>query len=446
MQDRSDAERRPRAAVRVSRSGLPQIDDADRLQLLETIVELSPVGASIVALDGTAVLTNGAVRDMLGYTEEQFASLHFSRFTHPDDVEPNESLFRRMVTGELEQFDLHKRFFRADGSLMWGWVQATLVRGPDGTPLYVVGMLQDVTELKRLEHEAQAAELHYRVLVERVPSIVYTAEPGPDGRWRYVSPQIERMLGYTPQEWCAERSMWASLLHPDDREAVIAVDTADAAQFLADDAAPITYRLRRRDGSYLWVRDAAVALPDENGLPLYHGVLNDVSAEKTLEAALEYQARHDQLTGLANRAYFTGLLEETVAELPAGGRATVLFVDLDRFKSVNDLYGHATGDQLLQAVAEALRRAVGERGVAARIGGDEFAVLAAGVDDASGLARDVVDALWEAVVERDGQRIHAAASVGLAVAEPGTTGEQVLMQADQAMYRVKVFGGGGFGS
>lgn len=409
-----------------------------RLAQLEAVIERAPVGIGVVDLDGYTPITNAHLRRMLGYTAEEFATVPFSAYSHPEDDVRNQQLWDRMVAGEIDHFAMEKRFVRKDGSLVWAELTVSLVR--DGLPEpYAIGMSQDITVRKRLESELRAAELRSRLLVERVPAVVYISEPGAAGAWHYVSPQIERMLGYTPDEWLADATLWFSRIHPEDREGVldrtVEIMSSDHGQLTSS-----TYRLTHRDGRTVWVRDDSVVLRDPSGRAAFHGVIVDVTAEKALEAQLEHQAAHDSLTGLVNRTRFRREVDEAIEELATSGRRpVVLFVDLDDFKDVNDRYGHTVGDRVLVAVAQALRDTVGALGTAARFGGDEFALLLDDLPEADvePFSTRVLGAVREATTVHEGQSLHVGASVGSAVIAPGDTVEQLLRRADAAMYAAK---------
>jgi len=171
----------------------------------------------------------------------------------------------------------------------------------------------------------------------------------------------------------------------------------------------------------------------------------DVSARRVLEARLTYQAYHDPLTGLANRRRFVDDTTVALAARREPGSLAVLFLDLDDFKTVNDGFGHAAGDQLLAAVAERIRTSVRETDLAARLGGDEFGILLRGVPDvayAADAATRLLESL-EAPIEIGGVEVTAGASIGIALDGPGTTGvDDLLGQADIAMYRAKARGKG----
>ncbi len=413
---------------------------AERITQLDTVIEAAPVGIGLVTLDGLTPVTNDTLRRLLGYTAEEFAARPFSDYTAAEDVAENDRLFQQMVDGGGDHFSMEKRFIRKDGSLMWAELTVSLVRDAAGRPDYAIGMTQDITERKRLADELRAAELHYRLIVEHVPAVVYIAEPGPGGRFQYVSPRLEWMLGHEPQEWLADPGMWVRSMHPEDAATVRRhedlVDRAAEGELFPS----TTYRLRHRDGYDVWVRDDAVLRRDRDGRPLLHGVLVDVTQEKALEERLAYMVDHDALTGLVNRAHFHRLVDLALAacRFDSGRSVAVLYVDLDDFKAVNDGFGHAVGDRVLVAVADRLRALVPAGTAVARLGGDEFALLLTGPPDAGTAATGVASALGEVTVDVAGETARVRASVGIAVAHRWHTTELLLHDADQAMYQCKV--------
>src|ERR1044072_2894439 len=132
--------------------------------------------------------------------------------------------------------------------------------------------------------EISSAGDEYRRLVERLPAIVYSREVGEQGRWRYVSPQVEEILGYTPEEWMADPGLWAERLHPDDRERALEQESHKVAAEGSN--SPVDYRMLTREGKVVWILDGAVLEPDASGTLVWHGVLYDITERKIAEQEL----------------------------------------------------------------------------------------------------------------------------------------------------------------
>jgi diguanylate cyclase (GGDEF)-like protein/PAS domain S-box-containing protein len=302
-----------------------------------------------------------------------------------------------------------------------------------------------------LTDELTVAEAQYRSVVERVPGVVYVAEAGQHGRWHFVSPKIEDLLGYTAAEWMADPTLWINRMHPADRDRMILAETEDAER--TDEKGRWEYRLIARDGRVVWViDDEAVVSRDADGRPaMVQGILVDISDRKDLEDQLRHQALHDPLTGLPNRVLFVDRLSHALvrrARSEAG--LAVMFVDLDDFKEVNDSMGHAVGDELLRLVAARLRGVLRAEDTACRLGGDEFAFLLedATPSRAEAVAGRILGALAEPF-KLGGRSATLSASIGIAVRsgagdEGSSTGtaDEVLRDADTAMYAAKSLGKG----
>ena len=408
---------------------------------------LAPVGIDVVDLDGRTTWTNDVLRQALGYSVRDFASMPFSAFTHPDDVEANLDRFALMVDGKIDHFAMEKRFIRKDGGTLSASLTMSLVAGVDGGPGYAIGVTHDITERRLSDSDPRGLEQRSELQVERVPAIVYVAEPGPNGRWLYVSPQIESILGFSAQEWMADPGLWLKQLHPQDREGVVAREERLLVASPAEEGITSqTYRLRHRSGATVWVRDDSKALWDQDGCATMHGVLVNVTREKQLEERLEHQAHHDPLTGLANRKLF----HDRVGHALAGrgtARVAVLFIDLDNFKTVNDSFGHACGDEVIVAVAHRLEGCGRAGDIPARLGGDEFAVLMPRRTRRArpGPTGPQLAATLRTVIGRPLLVATTQVVVGVSIghvaltelSQPGDVSIELLRRADLALYRAK---------
>jgi diguanylate cyclase (GGDEF)-like protein/PAS domain S-box-containing protein len=392
-----------------------------------------------------SVYVSPQVMDIMGYSPEECTSTPdlWIRILHPDDREA--VLAEDLRTNETgEPFVMEYRQFARDGHLVWIRDEATLVRDEEGEPLYWLGVQIDITERKRAEARLGAAERRFRTLVDQIPAVTYIDPVEDPETSLYTSPQIEKMLGYTPEEW-REGKLWPKCLHPDDRERILAADE----RFEAGDEEPFSeeYRLLAKDGSVVWVREEAVLLKDEAGEPLYwQGILYDLTERKALEERLEHRAFHDYLTDLPNRQLFVERLRNALdrTRRKEGRKVAVLFTDLDEFKIINDSLGHEAGDVLLTLVAQRLKRCLRPEDSLARFGGDEFVVL---IEDIEGpeVAVRVAQRITEELKEPfllEGRELFAPSSIGIGLGDARTkTPEALLMDADTAMYRAKEEGG-----
>ena len=282
------------------------------------------------------------------------------------------------------------------------------------------------------------AERRFATLVERLPAIVYEAEPGAEGLWLYVSGFVETLLGYTPEEWQADPTLWARSLHEDDRAAVLAADE----RLTAGERVAIEYRMHARDGSVVWVRDESARVIDEEGRVLVEGILSDITERKSSEDRLQHLADHDALTDLLNRRRFVEELDLELAATRRGMRSSAaVVIDVDGLKFVNDSFGHQAGDELIRMVARTLAGRLRASDALARLGGDEFACLLRGAsaDEADAVAGELIGTLRELDFAVAGKTLKVTASAGIAGldGDAAATADAVLAAADMAMYEAK---------
>ncbi|MGH2558408.1 MAG: putative bifunctional diguanylate cyclase/phosphodiesterase, partial [Thermomicrobiales bacterium] len=279
--------------------------------------------------------------------------------------------------------------------------------------------------------------------IEQIPVITYIGALDPrnlrDWTLLHVSPQLETLLGYSVDEYLGDPKLWRHALHPEDAERILA---DEARTMRTSEPFRAEYRLLAADGRTVWVRDEAVLVRNAAGTPLYwHGVLSDITDRKQFEDALTYQAFHDPLTGLPNRALFLDHLARALEAARRDGRAlAVLFLDLDRFKLINDSLGHDAGDRALVLVARRLEACRRPGDTLARFGGDEFAMLLEEIADpraAVAVTERVAHTLREPLALAD-QEVFTSASVGIAVSVAGEDDPgSMLRDADAAMYEAK---------
>ncbi len=262
----------------------------------------------------------------------------------------------------------------------------------------------------------------------------------------FLSERWRAMVGLSPDEPDVPAESWFARVADGDRERVRAAFAAAAAA--GDSLVALEHRMRCGDGSSLWVATRGALVRDEGGRVIrMAGSMSDISARKRAEEQLVHDAFHDGLTALANRSLFLDRLGMALSAQQRGHQGTfaVLFLDLDRFKTVNDSLGHSVGDRLLVAIARRLERLMRPSDTVARLGGDEFAVLAFGVREASDAVHiaERVHRNLVAPFQIDDQEVHITASIGIALPEPaGASADGLLRDADLAMYRAKAAGPG----
>ncbi len=298
---------------------------------------------------------------------------------------------------------------------------------------------RDIAERKRVERAQRESEERFRALVQNATDLI--AVLAADGTVRYESPSHQRVLGRAASAEPATSML--ALVHPDDRPQL-----EDALLHLAEHPeglVTLEYRSAHADGSWRVIESTGANLLAD---PAVAGIVfnsRDVTDRRRAEEKLLHDAFHDELTGLPNRALFMDRLGQAMATARArpGEIAAVLFLDVDRFKIVNDSLGHPAGDELLVWIAATLTATVRPVDLIARVGGDEFTVLLAGSRDAADVVR-IAERIQEQLatpLDLSGHEVFVTASIGIAIA---TAEHQhpadLLRDADTAMYRAKASG------
>ena len=392
---------------------------------------------TLLGTDGTVHYQSPSIEHILGYRPEELVGKSIFDYVHPEDL----GRVRRAFAKGLAEPDLHPsvqhRFRHKDGS--WRYLESvgSNLLGESIVGEFVVNS-RDVTERVWAEEKLRHAETRYRTLVERLPAVTYVQEIGGPEPAIYMSPQMETLTGYSPEE-CKDPDLRWRMVHPDDRERMQAEDerAVEPGEIVTTE-----YRVVRRDGRIVWVRNESVVVEEVGGSRYWQGFMVDITERKALENELEYRAFHDPLTGLPNRDLFSDRLEHALTRAQRrDDMVAVLFLDLDNFKVVNDSLGHKAGDRLLVAVSQRLKRCLRSKDIVARMGGDEFTILLEGVSDASGAeetAERITRELWTPFTI-EGEHIFVTASIGIVLSDAvgGGSGGDLLRAADVALYRAK---------
>jgi len=331
-------------------------------------------------------------------------------------------------------YDFESEVFKRDGSRIWISENARSVRGSDGTLLYYEGTTEDITSRRYTEEALRTSELKYRTLIQTMnEGLLIVAE---DGAIQFANDRICNLAGCTIGQLLGRpvREIFA-----DERDAELFVQACAASQQSSQFEAP----LKTRSGGATWVLASVSPLSDAGGSQRASiCILTDISVRKDAEQRMARDAFYDALTGLPNRALFMDRLGQTLDRVKRRPQDmyAVLFLDLDRFKVVNDSLGHMMGDKLLTEVALRLQGVLRTEDTVARMGGDEFTILlqnVKGIGEATMVADRIQKELLRAVCI-DGHSMFTTASIGIAMGDPEyERPDVVLRDADIAMYRAK---------
>ncbi len=247
--------------------------------------------------DGRFLSVNPAMAQIYGYKspEEMIEKISsISTQIHLSADSRNRFTEKLTENGVVENFEA--RNLKKDGGLIWTSTNARVVKDKNGKILYYEGSITDITKQKNAENAILEAEERYRMLVEKLPAVIFMDKFNDTQSTQYISPRIKELLGYTPQEWEAGDYLWKNSLHPDDRDRVIAEDIRTNE---TGEPFRIEYRLRHRDGHYVWIKEDASIIIGEDGTPLFwHGILLNITQQKHAEESIK--ANEGSYRGLFN--------------------------------------------------------------------------------------------------------------------------------------------------
>ena len=404
---------------------------------LEQLFESAPDALVLVDNDSRILRLNSHFTRLFGYTAEEVRGLSI------DDILAPESLLVEAATitqqaarGARVSMETLRR--RKDGSV----VDVSILGTPivvNGQQVAVYGSYRDITHRKKVELALRESEERYAL----------AARGSNDGLWDwdfrtgkiYFSPRWKIMLGLQEHDVGSDPEAWFTRVHPEDLDRV----KAEIAAHLDGGGAHLEteHRIRLADGVYRWMLVRGIVLRDETGAAYrMAGSQTDISERKLYERQLQYDALHDALTGLPNRTLFVDRLEHALsrAKRRPDEIFAVLFLDLDRFKVVNDSLGHLLGDRLLVEFARRMERCVRPGDTVSRLGGDEFTILLEDLRDQAEVTQvaDRIHAELAHPFNIAGQDVYTSASIGIALGDSEyARAEQLLRDADTAMYRAK---------
>jgi len=339
----------------------------------------------------------------------------------------------------VDGYDVTYRIIRPDGTVRWLRDRAFPVRDAEGKPYRVAGIAEDITDRRRAESALQESEQQFRQLADNIPQVFWITDAN-QRELIYVSPAFEKLTGRPVAHVREDPYCWVNMIHHEDRQRV-----RGARKLAAEGRYDEVFRIVRSDGSIRWVHDRAFPVQDAEGR-VYRitGIAEDITERKHAEEQLMKLAHYDVLTSLPNRVLFYDRLKQALAQAKRNNWIVgVMFIDVDRFKNVNDTMGHAVGDRLLQQVSERLKGTVRAGDTVGRLGGDEFAVVLsnlASAQDANLVAQKMM-ACFAEPFRLEGTDVYVTASIGITLFPDDSTEQDILIRnADAAMYKAKEIG------
>jgi diguanylate cyclase (GGDEF)-like protein/PAS domain S-box-containing protein len=413
----------------------------DTLRVHSAALEMIPQGVIIADKAGDILYANDAFLRMTLYSrpEIQGRKCIFLQGALTDPVAVNSV---RRALAELVEFSGEILNYRRDGSAFWNELTITPVRNEHGIVRHFIGTMRDVSRRKHAEQALHDSEQRLQLALLGGDLALWDWQLD-DGRLT-VNQRWLAMLGLATDGPPPTIDTWTALVHPEDRvklenivEQVILQPTGQHFE--------IELRARRSDGNYIWILDkGAVVARAADGTPLrVSGTHLDITARKEAAEKMHRLALFDALTGLPNRFLLLDRLSEALIGAEHSSEiGALLFIDLDNFKQINDARGHLVGDILLQHVAQRLNTAMMPRHTVARLGSDEFVVLANPISDDLDMGRVAAQQMAEQMHEAlkapftvDGVTYHIGGSIGVTLfPKPGDTIDNLIREADTAMY------------
>ncbi|MFC0213611.1 PAS domain S-box protein [Paenibacillus chartarius] len=398
----------------------------------KSLFDHHPDAVFTIDLEGRFQTFNDNTIEVTGYSREELQNLPFAPVIHPEDLSRVNEHFEKAIRGDVQKYEL--RAIRK-GDTDYSVISVTNI--PiyiDGEVRGVYGIAKVITELKRAREELMQSAERHRQLVEIIPDplIVIAAD-----KLQYINRAGVECLGLD-KETDVRNYTFIDLVHPDSwGEARMVIDTIQVTGEFKGSKELI---FRRKDGTPFYAEISGIRLEDHTS-PGSLMIFRDITKRKKTEETIQFLAYHDSLTSLPNRVRFHQLVESGNQENRCGG---MVFLDLDRFKIINDTLGHRTGDFLLQEVSRRLRQMVG--GIFSRLGGDEFTGYFPNADRES--MKQIVaemNLLLSRPYRIEGHELSVSSSIGISLYPNDSKEVDILLQqADTALYEAKKNGGNGY--
>ena len=354
--------------------------------MFEKTFHYCAVGLAHVGIDGTFIRVNKKLCDFLDYSDQELTKLTFQDLTAPDHLDEDLDQLERLLKGQIDNYSIEKRYIRRDGKRVWAKLTVSLVRDDSNNPDYFISVVEDIDEKKRIQSELFQVDALFSKIVSAFSERTFIWVATPDfSKLKYANDGYANIFGRSEYELYCNPMSFLDHVHEDDRARVAKVFSRRPLENW-----DIQYRIYDSKGEVKYLHDRGnLIFDDRETQTLILGTADDITREKNQQQALmsavtklEYLSQTDSLTGLANRREILSQLSDEIARMERGQKAsTLVYVDLNKFKEINDKYGHKVGDNALVEFSQQMKVLLRDSDRFGRIGGDEFVILLYGTDD-----------------------------------------------------------------
>ncbi len=388
-------------------------------------------------LSGRLTFVNDAECRNLGYSREELIGMDIRQFIAKKDFKKISRVIAEVLNTGMPVYAHVLEITRKDGTKAFNETSISLIKDLEGNPIGLRGIARDITERKAMEEKIRESEERYRTILEEMEESFFETDKA--GNILFCNDIFAKVLGFSKEDLIGGNLRDSGI--PENAD--IIYKAFHQVHETGEPIRNIFHEFIRSDGSgTASVEFSIFPRQDRKGKVLgFRGVGHDITERKRAEDRIEYLATHDVLTDLPNRLMFNQLLNHAIQAAQRYKRQlAVFFIDLDRFKIINDTLGHEAGDKLLQEMATRLRQALRAVDVIARLGGDEFVILIEeikGLEQVATVARNVLSTVIKPMTIM-GQECRVTASIGISIYPKDGMDEQTLMKtADIAMYFAK---------
>ena len=397
-----------------------------------------PIPVSILNEDGTIRHINHAAEKYLGVSSEKVKGRHCHKILHPSHLLEDKCPLCQSIQNKsnVEALELHN-------PLKQTTIQYSLNFTQLESQASIVHTCKDVTLIHKQAKEIKTLNKRIELSLKGFKAGMY--EWNMSDNSAYLSAEWKMMLGYDKNEPFPEHlSTWKDRVHPDDIDMVMK-KVQNALKIQAEHV-ETTHRLKHKDGHWVWILGRGFIQYDENANPLRMvGIHTDISKNKEREALIQkqadslyYLAHYDMLTGLANRVLLTDRLQQAIKKATRyKTKLALFFIDINKFKTINDSLGHHVGDKVLKEIAKRLKKTIRAEDTIARFGGDEFIILLENTKSVS-ILKEKIQSAFKETIYIDKYSLNITCSIGVSIyPDDANTMDNLLKDADRKMYRDK---------